>query len=121
MPNAHENCPQMRRIVEAKLLSAETASALRSEVPEPLADSPVRDDDPPHTKKLFEVSEAETQAAAEPDGQLLAPSESCPFDIVIEAWDRIWINEWQNHWTGRPSTQDPQLQSIRAIGRVAKR
>ncbi|HLG15968.1 MAG TPA: hypothetical protein VJH03_15900 [Blastocatellia bacterium] len=39
--------------------------------------------------------------AAVPADQRLAPSESCPYDIVLEVWDKTIVSEDGPHWTGR--------------------
>ncbi len=36
-----------------------------------------------------------------PADQLLAEGESCPYDIVLEVWDKTIVSEDGNHWTGR--------------------
>ena len=66
-PDVHEEFIQVPRIAQATLSPLEPTRILRTELPTPLSDGFVGDQDPPLCQEIFDITEAQAKAMVEPD------------------------------------------------------
>jgi hypothetical protein len=66
--DSHEQFVQVPGVAQAPLTSPEIPGVFNTELPTPLADGFVADDDPTLGQKIFYISEAQAEAVVEPDG-----------------------------------------------------
>jgi hypothetical protein len=66
--DVHEELVQVPGVSHATLPTSEVPCVLRSELPTPLPDGLVGDDDPPLRQEFFDVAEAQTESVIQPDG-----------------------------------------------------
>ena len=63
----HKELVQVPGVAQATFPPLELSSVLRPELPTPLANGFVGDDDPPLGEEILDVSEAQTESVVEPD------------------------------------------------------
>ena len=67
-PDVHEEFIQVPRIAQATLSPLEPTRILGTELPTPLSDGFLGNQDPPLCQEIFDITEAQAEAVVEPDG-----------------------------------------------------